>query len=104
MVWSYSTSLRAVLALKVSRFDGHPDVMRDLRRGIQIPEGIADPHQAQAEFLQRFVEGSRQRFAALSSREPSREYGESITQPLSLMRMLPPDTQEQTGMTPTHWE
>jgi hypothetical protein len=31
--------------------------MRDLRRGRQTPEGIAHAREAQAESLQRFVEG-----------------------------------------------
>jgi hypothetical protein len=35
-----------------------PDVMMDLPHGIQTAEEIACVHEAQAESLQRFVEGS----------------------------------------------
>jgi hypothetical protein len=59
MVESSSTRLCAVLALKGQCLNCHCSVVRDLRRGVQTPEGIAHARKAQAESLQRFVEGSR---------------------------------------------
>jgi hypothetical protein len=76
----------------------------DLRRGIQIPEGIVHAQEAQTESLPRFVEGSLELFAALSSGDQARCSGEWIAQSLSLIWMLPPETRECPGMTPAHWE
>jgi hypothetical protein len=78
--------------------------MRDLLCGIQTPEGIVHAREAQAESLQRFIEESRKLFAGLSSGDQPRGYGERIAQSLSLIRMLPPEMQERTGVTPAHWE
>jgi hypothetical protein len=41
-------------------------VMKDLHLGIQTPDRIVHARDTQAESLQRFVEGSRELFAALS--------------------------------------
>jgi hypothetical protein len=63
LVRSYSTSLCAILVLRGQWANGHPEVMRDLRRGRQTAEGIVHAQEAQAESLQRFVEGNRKLFA-----------------------------------------
>jgi hypothetical protein len=65
MVGSYSTRLCAVFALRGQCLNGHCSVMRDLRRGRQTLEGIVHAQEAQAESLQRFVEGSRALFVVL---------------------------------------
>jgi hypothetical protein len=86
MVGSYSTRLCTVLALMGQWLNGHPDVMRDVCRGGRTPEGIASASEGQAESLQRFVEGSRTLFAALSSGDRPQSYREWIAQSLSLRR------------------
>jgi hypothetical protein len=100
MVESYSTGLCAVLALREECLNGHRNVIRNLRRSRQTPEGIAHAQEAQAESLQGFVERSRELFAALSSGDQPRCSGEWIAQSLCLIRMLPRDTQEHPRMTP----
>jgi hypothetical protein len=104
MTGSSSTCLCAILALKGQCLNGHPNVMRDLRRDRQTAEGIADAGEAHAETLQRFVERSRALSAALSTGDQPRNCRKWIAQSVSLIRMLPSDTQEHTGMTPAQWE
>jgi hypothetical protein len=65
MVESYSTRFCAVLVLRGQCLNGLRDVMRDLVRGRQTPEGIAHAQEVSAESLQGFVKGSRELLAAL---------------------------------------
>jgi hypothetical protein len=71
---------------------------------IPMSEGICvHAREAQANSLQRFVEESRELFAAVSSGDQPEGYGEWVAQSLSLIRMLSADKQERTEMTPAHW-
>jgi hypothetical protein len=103
MVVSCSIRLTADLVLRGQCLNGHRDVIKDLCRSIQTPDGIVHAREAQANSLQRFVEGDWELFAALSSGDQPGGYGEWVAQSLSLIRMLPPETAECTGMTATHW-
>jgi hypothetical protein len=72
MAGSYSTRLCAVLVLRGQCVNGHPDVRRDLRRGIPTSERIAHAQQLRQN-LQRVVERRWKCFAdSLASGSPNR--------------------------------
>jgi thiamine phosphate synthase YjbQ (UPF0047 family) len=54
MVENYSTHLTAILVLRKQCLNRHRDVMKDLRRDRQTPEGIAHAQEAQTESLQSY--------------------------------------------------
>jgi hypothetical protein len=58
----------------------HHDVRRNPRGGRQTPDVTVHAREAQPESLERFVEGSPELFAALSSGDHPRGSGECITQ------------------------
>jgi hypothetical protein len=74
MVENYSTCLCAVLVLRGQCLNVHRSVMRDLHLGVLTPDEIAHAREAQTESLQRFVEGSRRSFTALSSGDRPQGY------------------------------
>jgi hypothetical protein len=91
MIENYSTLLCAILALRGQCLNVHPDVVRDLRHGVRIPEEIAHARETQTESLQKFVEGSRELFAILSSGDRPQGYCKWNAQSLSLIRKLQPE-------------
>jgi hypothetical protein len=104
MIGSYYIRLCAILALKGQCLHGHCDVMRDLRRGRQTPDGISHAREAQAESLQGFVEVSRELLAALLSGDQLRGDGEWIAESVALRQVVLPETHELPRMTPAHWK
>jgi hypothetical protein len=101
---SDSTRLGAISALRGQCLNGHPDVMRDLYRGMRTPEAIAHAREAQAESLSRFVKENQKLFTALSSGDRPHGYREWIVQSIAVIWIFPPEKQQPTGMTPTRWQ
>jgi hypothetical protein len=100
----FSVQAKAALAaIPISSVNGMVESSSAHLCAVLALNGTVHAREAQTESLQRFVEESRELFTALSSGDQPRSYGEWTAQSLSLIRMLPLERQERTGMALAHW-